>query len=91
MIDLVNLQVVGTQLNREIAVHRGVIEEIGFDHFSLVAKTENEGFKAVMGIASHDMPKDRMVPDRHHRLRSQLGFLAQPRAEAAAEYKDRNF
>ena len=45
----------------------------------------------MMGIGAHDMPEDRVISYRHHWLWAQFSFLAQPRAEAAAKYKDRNF
>ena len=91
VIDLVDLDVVGLQRDGEIAVHRRIVEKIRFDDFGLVAEAENEILKAVMRIGAHDVPQDRMISDRHHGLGANFGFLAQPRAEAAAQDENRNF
>ena len=45
---------------------------------------------AERGIAFHDMPQDRLIPDRHHRFRQHFGHIAQTRPLAAAEDHDRN-
>jgi hypothetical protein len=36
-------------------------------------------------VDPHDVPEDRAAPNGHHRLRFELGFLAQARALSAAE------
>src|SRR3989338_434072 len=38
-----------------------------------------------VGVASHDVPKDWPAADLHHRLGTQLGLLAEPRPETAAQ------
>ena len=58
---------------------------------AFVTKAKNEILKAVVRIGPHDMPQDGMISHRHHRFRTDLGFLAQPRAQAAAEDENWNF
>ena len=48
VIDLVDLQVVGIELNCEVAVQGRIVEEIRFDDLGLITKAEDEGFKAMM-------------------------------------------
>jgi hypothetical protein len=50
------------------------------DHLSLY-----EVLVAVVGVVLHDVPQDRAIPDRHHRLGQRLVVLAQAQPEAAAE------
>src|SRR5215469_6731423 len=84
VIDLVNSYVVGIQINREVAVHRRIVEKIRFNDFSLITKAQDESLKAIVRIGAHDVPEDRMVPYWHHRLRTQFSLLAQASAESAA-------
>ena len=65
-----------------------VIPEIVFDHVALVAETEDELLVAVAGVSLHDMPEDGAIPDRHHRLGSKFGLLAEPSAFAATQDYD---
>src|SRR5437867_3952396 len=43
---------------------------------------------SVVGIGFHDVPENRLAPDRHHWLRAKLRFLAQPRAFPSAQNND---
>src|SRR5271157_3974879 len=88
VVDRVNRQVVRHQLDGEVTVHRCIIEKVGLDNVRLVAEAENEAVKPVMGIGSHDVPEDGTIAYRDHGLGANLGFLAQPRAQATAKNKD---
>ena len=39
-------------------------------------------------VVLHDVPQDRLLPDRDHRLRDALGGFAHPQPEPAAEQHD---
>src|SRR5206468_3309460 len=49
------------------------------------AQAQHEVLDAVHRIALHDVPQDRTLPDRHHRLGLELRLLAQTRALSAAQ------
>jgi len=61
------------------------IQEIVADDLSFVAKTQDEVAYPVGPVVFHDVPKDRLVADWHHGFGLELGFLAEPRSESAAE------
>ena len=82
---------VGLQLDRDVAVSRIEIEKVVADDLALVAHAQHEPAKAKVRIVPHDMEKDRIRADRHHRLRAKFGHLLEPGAKAAAEDEDRNF
>lgn len=65
-----------------------VINEILFNHVALVAKANDEMVKPVVGIAFHDMPKNRSPPDRNHRFWLTFGFLLQSGPFSAAKNDD---
>ena len=64
------------------------MQEKRLDHLGLVTEAEDETLKAVARISSHDVPEDRPIADRHHRLGAELGLLADARSQAAAEHED---
>ena len=39
----------------------------------------------ILAVILHDMPQDRLVPDRYHRLRDALGVFANAGAQSTAE------
>src|SRR6266436_1298956 len=53
-----------------------VVQEIVFNDVSLVPKAKNEIAMAILAVILHDMPQNRMVPDRHHRFRDGLRVFA---------------
>ena len=64
---------------------RPVIEEELLDDIRLVAEAQNEVSVTVLAVILHQMPKDRLVADRDHRLRDVFRVIADARAETAAE------
>ena len=76
------------ELQRHVAAMPLVIIEVLLDHLALVAKAEDEFLEPVVGVEFHNMPEDRARSDRHHGLRSEFRFLAQARAQSAAENDD---
>jgi hypothetical protein len=91
MIDLKNLHVVGFEANGEVAIHRWIVEKVGFYDFGLIAEAKNKGLKTVVGVRPHDVPKNGVIANGHHGFWAGLGFLTQARAEPTTEDKDRNF
>ena len=65
-----------------------VVEEVLLDALALVAEAEDEVVVAPRRVVLHDVPEDRPVADRDHRLRDPLRLLAHPHAETAAEDDD---
>ena len=71
--------------DRGIACAEVVVHEVIHKRLALVAETEDEALAAERRIALHDMPENRLLADRHHRLRQQLRHVAQTRPLATAE------
>ena len=65
-----------------------VIEEVLLDVLGLVAQAEDEVVVPPRRIPLHDVPEDRPVADRDHRLGNPLGLLSHSDAESAAEDDD---
>src|SRR5205823_4706862 len=64
--------------------------EVLLDHLGLEAEAEDEPREAVLAVEAQDVHEDRLVADRHHRLRPKLRLLLEPSAEPAAEHEDRD-
>src|SRR5690606_11732552 len=64
---------------------RPVVEEEFLDDVRLVAEAEHEIAMAVLAVVMHEVPEDRLVADRDHRLRDILRIVANARAETTAE------
>ena len=62
-----------------------VVEEELLDDIGLVTKAQHEIPVAVLAVVVHQMPKDRLVADRDHRLRNVFLVVADARAKPAAE------
>ena len=62
-----------------------VVQKIVLDDVRLVAEAQDEILMAVLAVVLHDVPQDRLVADRHHRLWNVLRIIADARAEPAAE------
>ena len=62
-----------------------VVQKIILDDIGLVAKAKDEILMTILAIVLHDMPQDRLVSDRHHRLWNVLRVFANARAKPAAE------
>ncbi len=74
---------------REVVEQRLVVaEEVLLDHVSLVPEAEDEVVVPPGRVVPHDVPEDRPVADRDHRLRRPLGLLAHADAEPPAEEHD---
>ena len=64
---------------------RPVVQEELLDDVRLVAEAEHEIAVAVLAVVMHQVPEDRLVADRDHRLRDVLRIIANSGAETAAE------
>src|SRR6266545_391702 len=73
------------ELNREVAVHRLVVQEILANLVTLVTKTQDEVGEAADGVALHDVPEHGTAADLDHRLGKKLGLFAEARAHASTE------
>ena len=62
-----------------------VVEEEVLDRLGAMAQADDEVLVPEVGVVLHDVPQDRPVPDRDHRLRDAAGAVAHPQAEPAAE------
>ena len=62
-----------------------VVAKVLLDHVALVTKAKHEVLEAVRSVDLHDVPEDRPIADRNHRLGTKLRLLAKPGAFAAAE------
>src|SRR3984893_7878363 len=91
VIDAVHLDGVGLELDRHVAVHLIEIQKVVANDLALVAHAQHEPAKAEARIMFHDVEKDRVRADRHHRLRAKVGHFFAPRAEPAAKNKDGYF
>ena len=76
------------QADREIIVHRLVVEEVILDHIALVPQAEDEVGLLVMGINLHDVPKDWPAPDLNHWLGAEFSLLTQAGASPTAKNHD---
>ena len=65
-----------------------VAQEVVLDRVGPVAQAEDELAVPEVGVVAHDVPQDRPVADRHHRLGDRLGLLAQADAPSPAEQHD---
>ena len=64
---------------------RLVVQEEFLDDVGLVAKAQHEILVPELAVVVHQMPQDRLVADRDHRLRHALGDVSDPRAQTSAE------
>src|SRR4029450_9659256 len=75
----------------EAALEGNRVGKILFDHVATVAEGDHELAAAPGRVVLHDMPQDRPSADLDHRLRAQLGFLAEPAADSPRKYDDSHF
>ena len=64
---------------------RFVVQEVFLDDVSLVAKAKDEVLVPELAVVVHQVPKNRLVADRNHRLRNAFGNVPNASAETAAE------
>src|SRR6476619_271954 len=64
---------------------RPVVQEELLDDVRLVAEAEHEIAMPVFAVVMHQVPEDRLVADRDHRLRDVFRIIANSGAEASAE------
>src|SRR5262249_15172846 len=57
----------GAEVEADVGVQAGVVEEVLLDDPALVAHAEDEVVKAVAGVALHDVPEDGPAADGDHR------------------------
>src|SRR5262249_44149458 len=64
------------------------VEEPLLDDVGLVAETQDKISMAVVAVVLHHVPKNWMMPNRHHRLGHILGVVANPGSQTATEQND---
>lgn len=74
-----------TDLEREIVPVLTVTEKITLDNLAFLVQTQDKLVVLGVGIALHHVPKDRVIPDRHHGFGPVFGFFADPRALVPAQ------
>src|SRR5262245_48862472 len=62
-----------------------IVEQIARDNVCIVAEAKNEILMTMVAVILHDMPQDRLMPDRHHRLWNALRVFANTGAQSPAE------
>ena len=72
-------------VHRDVALSRGVVEDVVLDDLALVPEGKHEIADAVVREAAHDVPQDRHAADFNHGLWLDLGFLAQTGSQTATE------
>ena len=73
---MVNLQVIFTQVYRNICGMKKIIREVFLNHIAFVPKTYDEIVDPSSGINLHNVPKNWHSTYFNHRLRTDRGFLA---------------
>src|SRR5262249_47571754 len=72
-----NLDLLAELRDHAVAIFRlPIVEEIVLDNVCLVAEAKNEILMTMVAVIMHDMPQDRLMPDRHHRLWNALRVFA---------------
>src|SRR6185436_6272407 len=66
-----------------------VIPEKFLNGLALIAQAKNEFFVTEAGVGFHDVPENRPLADRHHRLGAKFSLFTQARAQATT--KNHNF
>ena len=82
---MMNLNVVVAQIDRHIGVMFVVVHKILLNHLRLIPAAYNKFVESVVRINLHDMPQYRLAAYFHHGLGSEIGFFAQPCAEATGQ------
>ena len=77
-----------SETTQSAKICRPVVEEELLDDVGLVAEAQDEILVPVLAVVLHDVPEDRLMADRDHRLRNALRVLADARTEATAEQHD---
>ena len=84
-IAVLQLDLTAGEVDADGPAHGGVIQEVPADHVAEVPERHHELADAVVGVVLHDVPEDWAFADLDHRLRSDVGLLCEPRAEAARQ------
>ena len=66
------------------------MSEIILHHFRLEIEAQHKPAKTVARVNLHDVPRNRMLADRHHWLEAKFSFFLDARAEAAAREENRD-
>jgi hypothetical protein len=77
--------ITGCQVDGEIALELGVVEEVAFDYVSFVAERDHKFLEAIVSVKLHDMPEDGFSTDLNHRLGTGLGLLSQACSKASSQ------
>src|SRR5690606_18645986 len=65
-----------------------VVQEVLLDEVAPISQAEDEVLVPEVGVVLHEMPDDRAVTERDHRLGHVLGVVAEPHAQTPAEQDD---
>ena len=65
-----------------------VVQEVVLDDVRLVTEAQDKIPMPILAVILHDVPQDRLVADRYHRLRNALGIFANAGAKPTAEQDD---
>src|SRR5436190_13595689 len=74
-----------TQIYRDAAVQRAVIEKESLDVFAFISKCDVEFIKPLRSVYLHHVPKDRTAADLDHRLRLDFSFLRKAGSKASGQ------
>jgi len=80
---MMHLDFVGAQVNSEIGVEEMIIGKIFLYNFPLVPTAYDEFIYPVIGIDFHDVPKNGLLSNFHHWLRSNSAFFTYPSPETS--------
>ena len=83
---LMNFHLVVRHVEGDIRHVQEVIGEVLLDHVAAIAQADDEILDAVRKIDLHDVPKNRLAADLHHRLWPRNGFFSEAGAHAPGEY-----
>jgi hypothetical protein len=71
-----DFHLVTLHVERDIRQVQKIVREIFLDDITLLAAAHHKFVDAMRRIALHDVPKDRLSTDLHHRLGTSRCFLA---------------
>lgn len=88
---LVLHHLVRPHVDRAIRVVHVEVSEIRLHVIRLEPQAEHKTLEPMPRILVQNMPQNRVLPDRHHRLRPKLRLLLDSRPQPSTEDKDRDF
>src|SRR5664280_1252636 len=80
-----DLEGVRPQIKGDVRHMEEVVRKVLLDNVALVPERNYEIRDPVVAVELHQVPEHGAAANRHHRLRLDVGFLAQPRTEPAGQ------